>query len=356
MPPWPVRDASGDGCASDRCDADTMNPRCENACGKLPIIRFASVSYSSEKMPTSFCRPRRRSNSSSASFSRPMSARLSTSQNVVSRNVPSPGGKTVDRVVVGGRVALHEPVDHQLALDGLDGADDPRIGRRQEADAGEHEQAGVELVGAVVLHEAVLLRVEALLADLGLDLVGDLAPAIDRHARCGRCCSAIFTARSNATHAITFDCVKWRCGPRISQMPSSGSCQTRSRCSIIAGEQLARLRVVRREVLRSAREPGLDAASSAASRDLAEHVELELLARLVADAHRLRVLVAGQPVELDLGEPAFAADAVHDLELAGVARDRTLQPVLPGAPPPRVYPLSSSAWRVSDESRSQEKR
>ena len=73
----------------------------------------------------------------------------------------------------------------------------------------------------------------------------------------------------------------------------------------------------------------------AASSDLAEDVELELLARFVADAHRLRVLVAGQPVELDLGEPPFAADAVHDLELAGVSGDGSLQPALPGAPLPR---------------------
>src|SRR6185369_6762068 len=64
---------------------------------------------------------------------------------------------------------------------------------------------------------------------------------------------------------------------------------------------------------------------------LPEDVELELLARFVPDAHRLRVLVAGQPVELDLGESSFAADAVHDLELAGVSGDGSLQPTLPGA-------------------------
>ena len=41
-------------------------------------------------------------------------------------------------------------------------------------------------------------------------------------------------ARSNATHAITFECVKWRLGPRTSQMPSSGSRHSRSSCVIIA--------------------------------------------------------------------------------------------------------------------------
>ena len=81
-------------------------------------------------------------------------------------------------------------------------------------------------------------------------------------------------------------------------------------------------------------EPGLDARQRGV-RDLAEHVELELLARLVADAHRLRVLVAGEPVELDLGEPTLTTDAVHDLELARVTGDRALEPVLTTQSPRR---------------------
>jgi hypothetical protein len=38
-------------------------------------------------------------------------------------------------------------------------------------------------------------------------------------------CSAVRTAHSNTTHAITFQCVTRRRGPRVSQMPSSGSRQ-----------------------------------------------------------------------------------------------------------------------------------
>ena len=41
--------------------------------------------------------------------------------------------------------------------------------------------------------------------------------------------SAIRIARSNATQAITFECTKWRRGPRTSQMPSSGRRQVDSR-------------------------------------------------------------------------------------------------------------------------------
>jgi hypothetical protein len=55
--------------------------------------------------------------------------------------------------------------------------------------------------------------------------------------------------------------------------------------------------------------------------DLAVHVELELVRGAVADAHRTRVLVAGQPVELRLAQLAFARDAVHDLQVLGVAGD-----------------------------------
>ena len=47
---------------------------------------------------------------------------------------------------------------------------------------------------------------------------------------------------------------------------------------------------------------------------LAVHVELGLVPRAVADAHRPAVAVTGQRVELVLRDEALAADAVHDLQ------------------------------------------
>src|SRR5205823_12895854 len=47
---------------------------------------------------------------------------------------------------------------------------------------------------------------------------------------------------------------------------------------------------------------------------LAVDVELELVGRAVADAHRCRSAVALEVVELDLLEVGAAVDAVHDLE------------------------------------------
>ena len=128
---------------------------------------------------------------------------------------------------------------------------------------------------------------------------------------------------------MTFEWVKCRRGPRISQMPSSGWSHTWSRWSMTASDHVAgQCRGGRRAPSGRADTP-LDTAGPRRVQHLAEHVELELLAGLVADAHRLRALVAGQPVELDLGEAALAADAVHDLEVARRAGHRAAQPLVP---------------------------
>ena len=56
--------------------------------------------------------------------------------------------------------------------------------------------------------------------------------------------------------------------------------------------------------------------------DLAEHVELELGMRGIADTHRRRSLIARQPIDDPFGQPTLAGDAVHDLQLLGAAGDR----------------------------------
>ncbi len=63
---------------------------------------------------------------------------------------------------------------------------------------------------------------------------------------------------------------------------------------------------------------------------LAEDVELHLVVRGVADANRSRFLVAGEPGDLELGQPAFAPDAVHDVELLRLSGGGAQQPLAPG--------------------------
>ena len=190
-----------------------------NACGKFPSIRFASGSYSSEIRPRSFRRPRSRVKSARASSVRPSRARSAAYQNEQGRNAPSPGGRpsTCDVLLVG-LVAHDQAVPGERAADRLDRAHDAFVLGGQEADQRDQQQARVQTLRAVRLDERLQLGVEAVGADVGVDLLADRAPAVDR-ARASQL-SHVRIARSNATHAMTFECVKCRFGPRTSQMPA----------------------------------------------------------------------------------------------------------------------------------------
>ncbi len=67
-----------------------------------------------------------------------------------------------------------------------------------------------------------------------------------------------------------------------------------------------------------------------AGQHLSPHVELPLLRRAVAGAHRLRPGEPGQPVEGLLGDPAPPVDPIHDPQLVGPSRGRADQPLPPG--------------------------
>ena len=75
---------------------------------------------------------------------------------------------------------------------------------------------------------------------------------------------------------------------------------------------------------------------------LAVHVELDLIPGVVADAHRAAAAMAGEVGEVVLGDVAFAADSVEDLEVLALrAARRRLRwrgrrrsrPPRPGTPP-----------------------
>ena len=145
---------------------------------------------------------------------------------------------------------------------------------------------------------------------------------------------------------MTFEWVKWRRWPRISQMPSSGSCH-------------ASLEVVEQRALDGATPAGRSGSRADARLvervdHLAVDVELELLARRVADADRRGALVAGEPRELELGEAPLAGDAVHDLQVAGIAGDRAEEPAPPLGRLARRGLHWSRASSVSVASRSQQ--
>ena len=77
------------------------------------------------------------------------------------------------------------------------------------------------------------------------------------------------------------------------------------------------------------------------------YIELELLRCRVADAHRLRPLVPGQPGNLPLREPALASGAVHDLQVVGLAGGGARQAMRATPSPPSSYPAWSRASSVN---------
>ena len=139
--------------------------------------------------------------------------------------------------------------------------------------------------GPVVLRERVALGVVALAADLLVDLVAQLAEALQRAVEPHS--SASLTIRSTATQAITFECTKCCRGPRTSQ--------SRRRAAASALRAIDRPGTARSIRCGQRRHPEL-AGAVASRRQLAVDVQLQLAGGGVADAHRARALVAGQPV------------------------------------------------------------
>src|SRR5262245_10089912 len=91
---------------------------------------------------------------------------------------PLPRGQAIlgdSRVVAGDKA-----VAHQVLLDGRQRPEDARVGRRQEPDQWDVEQARVEGLRAVGLHERVQFGVETELAHLAVNGGPSLAPVVDR--------------------------------------------------------------------------------------------------------------------------------------------------------------------------------
>src|SRR5579883_593844 len=60
---------------------------------------------------------------------------------------------------------------------------------------------------------------------------------------------------------------------------------------------------------------------------LAEDIELLLMGRPVADAHRTRIAIAAQVWEFLLNQIPFATNAIHDLQVLAIREREALEPV-----------------------------
>src|SRR5205085_3452979 len=201
-----------------------------------------------------------------------------------------------------------EAVAAELAPDGVDRPGDALVASREEADERDVEDAGVELLRPVVLREGAAVGVVPALADLAVDLVADLLPAVE-----GRL-QAVLLGESH--RAVEHD-PGHDLGVRV---VASGSARLPDPVVGLAPDRL--------DVLDDTSPPGpqrlLDPAEHLGAEeqdrgDLAVDVELELLGGGVADPYRLRALIAGKVRQLVLGQAPLAADPVHDLDLRRVA-------------------------------------
>src|SRR4051794_784071 len=132
--------------------------------------------------------------------------------------------------------------------------------------------------------------------------------------------AVILAARSNATQAITLECVKWRRAAAYFPNPFVG---------------LAPGRFEMFENDRAEIQGAFGRRQATAQRlehrvgNFAVYVELKLCGRGVADADRARTFISRQPGDFPFGQELFAGDAIQDLDLCGAASDRPKQPVAP---------------------------
>ena len=217
------------------------------------------------------------------------------------------------------RVTQQKAVDQKLALDRPYGRFHARIVDRQEAGHGHEQQAGVERLAAVILHEGVAPGVPTLLADLRVDGFACAPPAGQRAFQIELFGHGDGAVEGDPGHDL-----------RMHEMPPGPTHLP----DAVVGLAPDRLQEVDHH---DDQGPGFDhpvGAHAMGGEDAADQfaidVELALGMGLVADANRLRAGEPGQAVDLVFLKPALAVQAVHDLQVRRRSRGRAHQPVLPG--------------------------
>ena len=257
-------------------------PTCENACGKLPSRRLRRrVVLLGEQADVVGERRRSRCEQRARLVAAAEHAQVVGQPEAAGEERALARRQAVDRLVRA--VAQHQAVDRELALDRRDGgharADRRPAGSRSAGSAAGWRRAPPSRSTA---RSSRACGVEAARADVGVDARAQLAPALDRPGEAevlGHLHAAV-----ERHPAITFECVKWRARrrapprcPRRARVHAFSRCSSSARCSaqaLVVAREAALARLVERV------------------HHLAVDVELQLRRGGVADAHRLRALVA----------------------------------------------------------------
>ena len=196
---------------------------CVKACGKFPNCRLPRGSYSSASRPTSLHRPSSRSKIARPHGSGPQREIVGQPESAGQERAFVPAASR--RRCPGGGVSAHEAVIRSSRSIACHGANDARILRAAGSPPAASSAAAASSVRRRSTGRKSCVRRRS---PLRKRRRGSRRAARATY-RPGResVCSIALTARSSATHAITLECVKCRRGPRTSQMPSSGLCQSR---------------------------------------------------------------------------------------------------------------------------------
>ena len=170
-------------------------------------------------------------------------------------------------------VAQDQAVDDQVALDRLDRPAHARVRRGQEADERDEQEARVQLLRRVRLHERPELLVEAVRADVGVDLVAQGAPALHRPVQRVLLDRAHGAVERDPRHDLRVDEVP----PLAADLPDALVRLAPDLREVVEEDLLQVPRVLQElEPMRARLVQRVD--------HLPEHVDLQLLARGVADA------------------------------------------------------------------------
>ena len=212
--------------------------------------------------------------------------------------------------VVARRVAAQEAaVDRERVADRVDVRGRARVVGLEEADVHGEQVHGVELRLARDLGQRADLVVPALrLEDLRGALL-DLARALGELVRAER----LATSTARRAPAQCMSTVKVCSRVALAELPRA-RVRLLERASICASEPLDG--VERRSRRHRADEAHVEEEPADREHHLAVDVVLDVLERLVADAHRLLAVVAGEVVELLLGRVRAPVEAVRRLEHA----------------------------------------
>ena len=216
-PSVPAARCSAGRVALERLPAVFTSDTWVNACGKLPSMRPDAGSYCSESRPTSLARPASRSNSAARLVGAPEQTEVVGQPERAGEERALARRQPVDAVASSRSGARTRRASAPAATASTVPTTRGSVAGRNPT-SGIISSARVEILRAVVLGERVALGVEALLAAPR----GGSRRGSARHRSTGPSrpnSSTAFTARSNATHAITFECMKSL--PRPAHLPDA---------------------------------------------------------------------------------------------------------------------------------------